>query len=101
MAGPDLWVRNGQAWTSGGTIDPGGVLNAISCPTASFCLATDTGGRALTWNGSSWSSPRQVIPQAIQYPGSGTFVSCPTASFCMVMNGDGDYATYAAPATTG
>jgi hypothetical protein len=101
VAGSNLWVRNGQGWTSGGTIDPGGALNAISCPTASFCLATDTTGKALTWNGSSWSSPRQVVPPAIQYPDRGTFLSCPSASFCMVMNGDGDYATYAAPGTAG
>lgn len=101
LAGPSLWVRNGQGWTPGGAIDPGGVLNAVSCPTATFCLATDTSGRALTWNGSSWSPPRQVVPQAVQYPGGGTSLSCPTASFCMVINGDGDYATYTAPGTPG
>jgi hypothetical protein len=98
VAGAGLWVHNGgQEWTAGGTIDPGGVLDAISCPAASFCLAADTDGKALTWNGSTWSPPRQVVPQPVQYPEPGTSVSCPTASFCMVMNGDGDYATYTAP----
>ncbi|MGH9081538.1 MAG: hypothetical protein ACRDYE_15940 [Acidimicrobiales bacterium] len=102
VAGPSLWLRNGgQGWTPGGTIDPGGVLDSISCPTSSFCLAVDTAGRALSWNGTSWTPPRQVVPQAVQYPDPGTSVSCPTPSFCMVMNGDGDYATYAAPGTPG
>jgi hypothetical protein len=98
VAGPSLWIRNGPAgWSPAGTIDPGGVLDAIACPTASFCLAADTAGKVLTWNGSSWSAPRQVIPTAVQYTGPGTSVSCPTARFCMVLNGDGDYATYSGP----
>ena len=99
VAGASLWVHNGAtAWSPAGTIDPGGVLDAIACPTASFCLAADTVGRVLAWNGSSWSAPRQVIPPAVEYAGAGTSLSCPTARFCMVMNGDGDYATYSGPA---
>lgn len=97
VAGSNLWVRNGQpGWTPAGAIDPGSVLDAIACPTASFCLAADTAGKVLSWNGSTWSPPRQVIPQAVQYTDSGTSVACPSASFCMVMNEDGDYATYTA-----
>jgi hypothetical protein len=102
VAGPDLWVRNGTAgWASAGTIDPGGVLDAISCPTASFCLAADTAGKVLAWDGSTWSAPRQVVPTAVQYTGPGTSLSCPTARFCMVINGDGDYATYSGPVPAG
>ena len=48
----------------------------------------------MTWNGTRWSAPDQVIPAASEYPGDGTSVSCPNAQFCMVMNSDGDYATY-------
>lgn len=99
VAGPNLWVRNGQqAWTSAGAIDPGAELDAIACPTATFCLAADTAGRVLTWAGSAWSSPRPVLPQAVQYTSAGTSLACPSGSFCMMMNGDGDYATYSAPA---
>ncbi len=101
VEGPSLWVHNGAAgWSGVGAIDPGGVLDAISCPAASFCLAADTAGKVLAWNGSSWSAPRQVIPPAVQYTGTGTSLSCPTAQFCMLMNGDGDYATYSAPTPT-
>lgn len=97
LAGAGLWVRNGQqGWTSEGAVDPGSELDAIACPTASFCMAADTAGKVLSWNGSGWSAPRQVLPQAVQYPGAGTSIACPTAAFCMVMNGDGDYATYTA-----
>ncbi len=100
VAGSNLWVRNGQAgWTPAGVIDPGSVLDAIACPAASFCMAADTAGKVLTWNSSTWSPPRQVIPQAVQYTDAGTSVACPKASFCMVINQDGDYATYTAPAT--
>ena len=34
------------------------------------------------------------------YPGLGTAVACPSTVFCMVLNGDGDYATWTAPAAT-
>jgi hypothetical protein len=97
LAGSNLWIRNGQAWTPSGTIDPGSVLDAIACPSTTFCMAADTAGKVLTWTGSTWSPPRQVIPAAVQYRDSGTSIACPTTTFCMVMNGDGDYATYAAP----
>ncbi len=93
--GPNLWVRNSTAgWSPSGSIDPGGVLDAITCPTATFCMAADSAGRVLTWDGSSWSAPRQVLPPAVEYAGNGTSLSCPTEAFCMLMNGDGDYAAY-------
>jgi hypothetical protein len=87
----------GGGWSAEQQIDPGGELDAISCPTTSFCLAADAGGSVVTWDGSSWSAPTRVVPAPTQYPDLGTSVSCPTARFCMVLSGDGDYATYAAP----
>lgn len=98
LSGSSLWVRrHQQPWTPAGAIDPGAVLDALACPTATFCLAADESGRVLTWDGTAWSPPRPVLPGAIQYPAVGTSLACPSASFCMVMNGDGDYATYTAP----
>jgi hypothetical protein len=32
----------------------------VSCPSASFCAAVDGHGNALTYNGSSWSSPSDI-----------------------------------------
>jgi hypothetical protein len=60
-------------------------------------VAADEDGWVMSWNGSTWSSPVQILPAATDYPGIGTFVSCPNPQFCMVMNSDGDYATYAGP----
>ena len=38
----------------------GGRPDSVSCPTASFCAAVDGSGNALTYNGSSWSSPDSI-----------------------------------------
>jgi hypothetical protein len=101
VSGSGLSYRTGSAaWSPIETIDPRGGLDSISCPTSSFCMAADAGGAVLTWNGSSWSAPRQVIPAPEQYTGIGTTVDCPDAQFCMVMNADGGYATYTGPGAT-
>jgi len=40
-----------------------GNFRAVSCPTASFCMAVDeSGNNALTWNGTSWSRPVTIDP---------------------------------------
>ncbi|MGO8870602.1 MAG: hypothetical protein ACLQPH_04225 [Acidimicrobiales bacterium] len=84
----------GSAWSAEQTVDDRGGLDSISCPSTTFCVAADGGGSVVVWNGTSWSTPHQVIPVASEYPELGTSVSCPDTGFCMVMNGDGDYATY-------
>ncbi len=95
VSGTGLSYRNGgSAWSPVETIDPHGGLDAISCPTASMCVAADSGGSVTTWDGKTWSAPQQVLPQASEYPGTGTSISCPSADFCMLMNADGDFATY-------
>jgi hypothetical protein len=87
--------RNGTTtWAPVRTIDPQGDLDGISCPTTSFCMAVDSGGSVVTWNGSAWSAPVAAIPPAHVYTGMGTSVACAGPKFCMVMNADGDYATY-------
>ncbi len=83
------------------TIDPNGALDAVSCPTTNFCVAADASGSVLTWNGSAWSPPEQVLPGATQYTGDPTSLSCPTSRFCMVLDGDGDYTTFTAPPSPG
>jgi hypothetical protein len=103
------WLVSGRAavewsaghWSPEQTIDPASGLDAVSCPTASFCVAVDTSGAVATWNGSGWSPPQHVVPAATEYTGDPTSVSCPGAAFCMVLNGDGDYTTFTAAAPTG
>ena len=91
--------RLGGPWSGQEPVDANGQLDSISCPSATFCLASDAGGSVVTWNGAAWSGPNRVIPAATEYPGIGTTVSCPSPQFCMVLNSDGDYATYSGSAT--
>jgi len=57
-------VYNGSSWSAPTAIDHEeegpGVLNSVSCPTASFCVAVDDDGNAFTYDGSSWSSAANV-----------------------------------------
>ncbi len=95
VSGGDLWVDEpGQPWAPPQSIDPGGGLDSISCPTATFCVAADEHGSVLLWDGGNWSAPARVVPDATDYTGDPTTVSCSSDRFCMVLNGDGDYATY-------
>lgn len=95
LSGATLSVRSGAGgWSAPQTIDPAGGLDAVSCPTATFCLAADVHGSVLDWAGGSWSAPVEVLPAATEYTGDPTSVACSSPQFCMVMNGDGDYATF-------
>ena len=97
VSGSLLSYRHGNGpWSPVEPIDPHGGLDAISCPTTSFCMAADAGGSVTTWTGGSWSAPRAVLPEATDYPGIGTSLSCTRGRFCMLMNADGDFSTYAA-----
>ena len=58
----------------------------------SFCVATDDTADAVTYNGTSWSSPKEIdIP--IGRPLE-TYVSCFSTSFCVAVDFLGDVMTY-------
>jgi len=106
VSGAYLSYRNGTGgWSTPRSIDPGGVLDSISCPLPTFCAASDSGGSVLTFNGSTWTAPVRVLPAPTEYVTLGTSVDCTEAPFCMVISGDGDYTTYdptaAPPAASG
>ena len=68
-----------SAWRAGPVdIDPiAGILTAVSCASPTFCVAVDTNGRALTWNGSSWAAPSWSARSPVDPDGGGlTGVSC-------------------------
>jgi type IV pilus assembly protein PilY1 len=48
----------------------------VSCPSSSFCVAVDTLGNAVTFDGGVWSAPNKISPLPL------AAVSCPTATFC-------------------
>jgi hypothetical protein len=68
-------------------------LEAVSCASASFCVAVDNNGSAVTWNGTTWSSP-QTVDSNSGTTSQGTImnaVSCPSASFCVAVDGNGAF----------
>lgn len=46
----EVITYNGINWSAPSNIDPGGILQSISCPTRHFCMAVDQAGRAVTGN---------------------------------------------------
>src|ERR1700693_4863424 len=74
-------------WTKGTTIvNPGGGVNAVSCPTSTFCVAVDRTGAVSSFNGTKWSPP-----QTVDKYNDLVAISCPTVSFCMATDTVGDY----------
>jgi hypothetical protein len=78
-----------------GQIPAGGSLNLseVSCSSSTFCIAVDSLGSALFWNGSQWSAPHHVNAN-----GSLNSVSCPSTTYCVVVSGAGKSVTYHAGA---
>ena len=85
------WISNGGPWSEMTVNDPVAVLAAVSCWTQSFCVAVDTAGNALIYNGDVWSAPAKIDDQ-----GSPTSVSCAPATLtCTAVDGGGNVLTYA------
>lgn len=59
-------------------------MSDVSCPTSTYCVAVDSNGAALFWNGASWSTPRHVNAN-----GSLTTVSCSSKTSCVVVSDAG------------
>jgi hypothetical protein len=68
-----------------------GIIQAssVSCPSANFCVVVGFFGNAVTYNGTSWSSPSDIDGNNFLIS-----VSCPSASFCAGVDDDGDTLTY-------
>ena len=86
---------DGSTWqladTNTAAAAPTYVLQAVSCPSSTFCMAVGndpTQAVAMDWNGTSWST--------LQAPSPGTYnfldgVSCPSATSCIAVgNSQGD-----------
>ena len=75
-----------DGWSTPEWIDPDfGMLQAVDCPTTSFCVAGDYFGGVVTFDGSNWSEPVSVDRR-----GSGiTSISCADASFCVAVDWTG------------
>lgn len=74
-----LGVTNPMSYADSQEIDPRhGRLAAVSCPTASFCLAAQESGFATGWTGGHWGTPARVVQDGTLYS-----MSCASASFCV------------------
>ena len=82
-----LTVASPLTWSSARMIDPAhiaqfGYFGSISCPSATFCAATEQDS-VLTYDGSSWSRPIQVVTAN---PEAGlSSVSCGSTSLCVAV----------------
>jgi hypothetical protein len=72
-------------------VDGHAVLDNVSCPTTTWCMAGAEGGTVVTYNSGTWSAPTTVFPV------SGSDVdglSCPTTTFCMAVSYIGGYSYF-------
>ena len=84
---------NGASWSASATFDGGGSADGVSCPSTTFCVATDTGGQVFTFNGSSWTDgPTLAMPGL----GSGNApdISCTSSTFCVAVDTSGHMSTF-------
>ncbi len=70
-------------WSAPAKVDPNDGLY-VSCVSSSFCVVVDESGNALTWNGSSWSTPQAVSTGFYN-------VSCVSTNFCVADAGSDVY----------
>ena len=78
------------SWSAPTQIDGGRVFYAVSCTSTTFCMAVDANGYALSYNGSTWSTPTQIDPAG----GTLAAVSCTSSTFCMAVDYDGNAMSY-------
>jgi len=71
-------------------IDGTETLYAVSCPTTTWCAASDDNGNIIVYSNGTWSAPSQVFPPE-SHVGA---LSCPTTSFCIAGAGGSGYSTF-------
>jgi hypothetical protein len=85
---PDTWART--------EIDSATGLTAISCPTVTFCVATDGVGDIVTSRDPSGSTGAWRVSKVID-TNSFTAISCPTVHFCAAVDTNGQVVTSTDP----
>jgi hypothetical protein len=103
-------VNSGYVYTYTESADYGGsvtgteipnasVLTAVSCPSPSFCVATDATGDVLTstdpgGNATAWKVTHGVVKATDRLSG----LSCPSVSLCVAVTSHGEVVVSTAPA---
>jgi hypothetical protein len=81
---------DGAVARANATANAGGQLRAamrVSCASAQFCMATDTLGNWLAYNGTGWGTP-SPMPLRGTTPGHVPVVSCAAPGFCLAVGGN-------------
>lgn len=86
---PALFAIFTPGWGTGTIIDDS-YLTSVSCPTNSFCMAVDSVGNAIRYDGTSWSTPTTT---GIGANGLNS-VSCSSSSFCVAVGVHGKASRY-------
>jgi hypothetical protein len=78
VQGDSVELYDGVGWTPPTVIDQDAdyELDSVSCPTASFCVASDVFGHVVIYNGTTWSPPTMIDSDSL------FAVTCPTTTFC-------------------
>ena len=77
---PALFSIFTPGWDAGTPIDNNGSLTSVSCPTNSFCMAVDSAGNAIPYDGANWG-----IPTNISNGNQLSSISCTSSLFCVAV----------------
>jgi len=73
-------------WSAGKHVSTGAGFVSVSCTSAAFCMAADSGGNVYKYSGGTWSQAQLLDSGGL------TSVSCATSSFCVAASkSDGVY----------
>ncbi len=85
-------IFNGLTWTKAIKIDSGIFLVDVSCATTTFCVAIDSNGNEITYNGEKWSKPKNIDMNL--GPLKLNAISCSSNIFCVVVDLTGNAIIY-------
>ena len=80
------YTYSGTSWSGPTNADGANSIYGLSCPSSSFCVASDWSGRVVTYNGTGWSASTSVDPAAAPL----NVVSCPLPTFCATVGNSGN-----------
>lgn len=78
-------AANPMVWKYTDHVPAQGYLNDMACPTSTWCEAVDNYGNYVTWNGTTWSAPTRIAPEAVAL----WEVGCVSPTFCVRVGTDG------------
>jgi len=87
-AGPTSAAVSPAEWSAGKHVSTGAGFVSVSCASAGFCMAADSGGNVYKYSGGTWSQAQLLDSGGL------TSVSCATSSFCVAASKSDGVFTY-------